>query len=356
MPCWSGFSSADLKIFLLAKWTAVERRFRPGAPTGLRWADHLSRRIGLESRQCFTTVSTAIALAISPWASPPCRRKARRGSAAQRSCSNLRCLHARDPHRSRRHLRFAHELPLPPVRLHPCPHVYRTTLLRTLGEAAYLAFRGPSGSSRCSRRLPIGQRCSPTRSSASQTRSMPFRAGNFHRRRTTCSGARAVASRRCVERTTWAMSESLLPFDDEPEVEDAGRPIDRPGPSRAASRNGRTSLTPPRAPTRLIHRRTSSRGLGRHRQDARPGRAVRQPAARGCRAGPHPGDHVYAQGRGRDAPAHHRAAEGSEPPLAVRRGALARPEGAARGHRDLHHRRVLHLSRGCARYGQSFLL
>src|SRR5260370_16902150 len=27
MPCWSGFSSADLKMFLLARWTAVERRF-----------------------------------------------------------------------------------------------------------------------------------------------------------------------------------------------------------------------------------------------------------------------------------------------------------------------------------------
>ena len=44
-------------------------------------------------------------------------------------------------------------------------------------------------------------------------------------------------------------------------------------------------------------------------------------------------DHVHAQGRGRDAAADHRAAEGSEPPVRVRRGALARSQGASRRHR-----------------------
>ena len=76
----------------------------------------------------------------------------------------------------------------------------------------------------------------------------------------------------------------------------------------------RTCRTPPRARYAVdpvAERR--ARGVGRHRQDARARRALRQPAARRRRARAHPRDHLHPQGRRRDAAAHHRAAEGGEP-------------------------------------------
>ena len=77
-----------------------------------------------------------------------------------------------------------------------------------------------------------------------------------------------------------------------------------------APQSGRSTVDRPRRAT--LRRRSvaerRARGVGRHRQDARARRALRQPAARRRRAGPHPRDHVHAQGRRRDAAAHHRPA------------------------------------------------
>ena len=78
----------------------------------------------------------------------------------------------------------------------------------------------------------------------------------------------------------------------------------------------RTQPTPPRARRPSIRAERRARGVGRHRQDARAGRALRQPAARRRRSRSHPRDHVHAQGRRRDARAHHRAAARSEPAVA----------------------------------------
>ena len=67
-----------------------------------------------------------------------------------------------------------------------------------------------------------------------------------------------------------------------------------------------------------------ARGVRRHREDARPGRSLRESAARGRRSARHSGDHVHAQGCRRDARAdHHDAAPGRRTGGVFRR-ALAR--------------------------------
>src|SRR5207244_602864 len=62
--------------------------------------------------------------------------------------------------------------------------------------------RDRSASCRCSRRRPIGRRCSPRRSSGSPTRSTESRAATSRRRPTTCFAARRAASHRCAGGTT----------------------------------------------------------------------------------------------------------------------------------------------------------
>ncbi len=84
-----------------------------------------------------------------------------------------------------------------------------------------------------------------------------------------------------------------------------------------------------------------ARGLGGHRQDARAGRALRQPAAGRHRAGPHPGHHLHAQGRRGDAAAHRRAPERREPHVGARCRTLARSARSSQRHHDFHHRCVL---------------
>src|SRR5438094_9642012 len=71
MPRCSGCSSADLQIVLLAKYSAVESRFVLALQPGCTCPKTLAAGFASSSRQCFTTVSTAKALAISPCASPP---------------------------------------------------------------------------------------------------------------------------------------------------------------------------------------------------------------------------------------------------------------------------------------------
>ena len=142
-----------------------------------------------------------------------------------------------------------------------------------------------------------------------------------------------------------ATSEPRLPFDDE--SIDVARPVSAPRVARLSRpRAAEPDRDLPDA-ARAAQRRRSraerrARGVGRHRQDARPGRALRQSAARRRRARSHPRDHVHAQGRGRDARAHHRAAAAKRAGCReFDAGALARPQGAARRHRDLDDRRLL---------------
>ena len=84
-----------------------------------------------------------------------------------------------------------------------------------------------------------------------------------------------------------------------------------------------------------------ARGVRGHRQDARPGRSLRESAARGRRSIRDSGAHVHAQGRRRDARAdHHDAAPGRRTGRVFRR-ALARTSRQDCGCRDQHHRRFL---------------
>ncbi len=87
------------------------------------------------------------------------------------------------------------------------------------------------------------------------------------------------------------MTESRLPFDDEaPSLEARIDSRDRDGRARAVDPRFNVALE-------------ASAG---HRQDARAGRSLHQPAARRRRPVQHPGDDVHAQGGGRDARAHRR--------------------------------------------------
>ena len=193
----------------------------------------------------------------------------------------------------------------------------------TLGEAAYLAFKGPR------RVVPLfstagrsRRGAAPRRSSGSPTPSTRSTRGEFPPtpddvyRCETCS-SRGLPEGLCRRRLSRGC-----------------RSTTRPAVSRDVAEVGRrpTGLTTPRARARrrsVAERR--ARGVGRHRQDARAGRALRQPAARRRRARPHPRDHVHAQGRRRDARAHHRAAAGSEPPVAssTRRGGASSRSASA---------------------------
>ena len=85
------------------------------------------------------------------------------------------------------------------------------------------------------------------------------------------------------------MSNLRLPFDEGD---------DRAGVARGGARPGGARVR------RGSPRQRRAGGLGRHRQDARAGRSLREPAAR--RRGPaaHPGHDLHAQGRRRDARPH----------------------------------------------------
>ena len=134
-----------------------------------------------------------------------------------------------------------------------------------------------------------------------------------------CTAATRAASRPSAARTMSVTSESTR-----------CRSMTRAGPSAISPRNRCRSITIARRHAVDPVRERRPRGVGRHREDARPRGALRQPAARGRRSRSHPGDHVHAQGRGRDARAHHRPAAGSEPAVSGRPGAMARSQGPPR--------------------------
>ena len=123
------------------------------------------------------------------------------------------------------------------------------------------------------------------------------------------------------------MSNLRLPFDDESGSRRVAHRRARPRRARAGGRSA-------------LQRR--ARGVGGHRQDARAGRPLHQPAARRRRSREHPGDDVHAQGGGRDARAHPSTAA-----RRPRRAARSRParwrelRDRHRRHRHQHDRRVL---------------
>src|SRR5205807_1690058 len=71
MPRCSGCSFADLQMLLFARCSAVASRFVFALQPGSTFAKTFAAGLASASRLCFTTVSTASALAISPCASPP---------------------------------------------------------------------------------------------------------------------------------------------------------------------------------------------------------------------------------------------------------------------------------------------
>ena len=88
-----------------------------------------------------------------------------------------------------------------------------------------------------------------------------------------------------------------------------------PAPARSSRRGDADGAARSRRQRAHLRRRSRqqrrARGVGRHRQDVGARRALRQPAQARRRSGEHPGDHVHAQGRRRDARAHRaRAARG----------------------------------------------
>src|SRR5882762_8842573 len=71
MPCCSGCSSADLKMLLFAKQTALASRLVLALKSGCALPKNGAAGFFSASMQCLTRVSTARALATSPCASPP---------------------------------------------------------------------------------------------------------------------------------------------------------------------------------------------------------------------------------------------------------------------------------------------
>src|SRR5438132_14298798 len=128
MPCCSAFASADLNIFRLAKWTAVERRFVRALHLGSTAPTTLAAGLASKSRQCFTTVSTAIALAISPWASPPMPSESTKRCSGSTILKQSSLLERARPTSVTPPLAIRTRTPLAPLKLHPCLHVYPETL------------------------------------------------------------------------------------------------------------------------------------------------------------------------------------------------------------------------------------
>ena len=109
--------------------------------------------------------------------------------------------------------------------------------------------------------------------------------------------------------------------------------------ARARSRRQRAQLR------RRARQQRRARGVGGHRQDVGPRRALRQPAQARRRSGEHPRDHLHAQGRRRDARADRARARRGGERSEIDRVALARAARPPGRYRHQHDRRVL--SRRC---------
>ena len=214
----------------------------------------------------------------------------------------------------------------------------------TLGRAGYVAFREKNAFVALGGSSSLDEAVAGRAGSACSAPSTPSSGASSRRSRTSRSSARAAATPPSAGRTTSAMSERL----DRPR---------RVAPAVAvrlgdgvASRFRPSIVEPARADRsrreRARVRRRSpqqrrARGVGRHRQDVGARVALHQPAEGGRRARQHPGDHVHAQGRGRDARAHRPRAAGRGGAVGVRQGALDRAARSARRDRHQHDRRVL---------------
>src|SRR5712664_2317266 len=71
MPCCSAFFCAEAKIFVFARCAALLNRFVFSLQAACCSPKSVTAGLSRASRQCFTRVSTANALATSPCASPP---------------------------------------------------------------------------------------------------------------------------------------------------------------------------------------------------------------------------------------------------------------------------------------------
>ena len=142
------------------------------------------------------------------------------------------------------------------------------------------------GRRRRSRRDAGGRARPPVRACSTASAAASFRRG-----RTSRGSAATAPTRRSAGRTTSVMSNFRAA------VRRANAGDGRVAHRRARSRG-------PRARRRSALQRRA-RGVGRHRQDARARRPLRQPAAGRRRSVEHPGHHLHAQGGRRDARAHH---------------------------------------------------
>ena len=202
----------------------------------------------------------------------------------------------------------------------------------TVHEAAYVALGGAKRTL-----VPVVEAASAGRRGDAARRPRPA-AGGARRHRAAASsrpgrssraGAATAPTPRSAARTTSTMSSgrARLPFDDGRRASlDVAHRRARPRGARAGRRSP-------------LQRR--ARGLGRHRQDARAGGPLPQPAEGGRGPVAHPGDDLHAEGRHRNARPH--------PGVAPRGGrarrdsavALARAARPHRRHRGQHDRRLL---------------
>ncbi len=109
----------------------------------------------------------------------------------------------------------------------------------------------------------------------------------------------------------------------------------RRGRGDAGSRCGRAPVC------RRPGEQRRARGVGRHREDVRARGPLRQPVEGRRRSRQHPGDHLHAQSRRRNARAHPARAACRGRALGDRSRAMGRASRSSRRHRHQHHRRVL---------------
>ena len=195
-----------------------------------------------------------------------------------------------------------------------------------LAEAAYVAFRGDKTVVPLTTRPADNEQAlEPTPSAKSWRLPMRSRAGSFRRAPAPGRFARAVRLRPCAARTTWMPTNPRLPFDDEPAPPRLRR---TPGPGTSAP--GTPALLPDAADRadavdpRLNIVLEASAGTGKTRvlvdRYVNLVRAGVEPQA-------HPGHHLHAQGRRRDARAH----SGDAQPRRPRRAASTSADGGCCG-------------------------
>src|SRR5579859_2111553 len=120
MPFCSVCCCAEANTLALARCVALLSRFVFSLHAACCSPYTVTAGLSSPSRQCFTTVSTAIALPLLRAPRLPSRPTAQIGAAGPRCESSLHCSCARDQHPSRRRSRSARRLPTEGETHPPC--------------------------------------------------------------------------------------------------------------------------------------------------------------------------------------------------------------------------------------------